>query len=61
MGLVCAGLGLAVAARVNTVVMPATFGGGAAGSLAGTWLYAAHGRPRCSRRGRASPSADSSR
>ncbi|WP_432126015.1 hypothetical protein [Streptomyces sp. bgisy082] len=44
MGLACAGLGLAVAARVNTVFMPATSGGGAAGSLAGTWLYAAHGR-----------------
>ncbi|MBB4984066.1 MULTISPECIES: MFS transporter [Streptomyces] len=37
------GIGRAVAARVNTVFMLATFGGGALGSLAGTWLYAAHG------------------
>ncbi|MFE0778185.1 hypothetical protein [Streptomyces sp. NPDC058861] len=41
------GIGRAVAARVNTVFMLATFGGGAAGSLAGSlagaWLYAAHG------------------
>ncbi|MFC8292575.1 MFS transporter [Streptomyces sp. NPDC057242] len=37
------GIGRAVAARVNTVFMLATFGGGAAGSLAGAWLYAAHG------------------
>ncbi|MFF7847517.1 MFS transporter [Streptomyces sp. NPDC007910] len=37
------GIGRAVAARVNTVFMLATFGGGAAGSLAGTWLYAAYG------------------
>ncbi|MFE5732316.1 MFS transporter [Streptomyces sp. NPDC056528] len=37
------GIGRAVAARVNTVFMLATFGGGAAGSLVGTWLYAAYG------------------
>ncbi|MFJ6249949.1 MULTISPECIES: MFS transporter [unclassified Streptomyces] len=37
------GIGRAVAARVNTVFMLATFGGGAAGSLTGAWLYAAHG------------------
>ncbi|MGW8761167.1 MFS transporter [Streptomyces sp. NPDC055815] len=36
-------IGRAVAARVNTVFMLATFGGGALGSLAGSWLYAAHG------------------
>ncbi|WP_086829569.1 MFS transporter, partial [Streptomyces sp. NRRL B-24572] len=39
------GIGRAVAARVNTVFMLATFGGGALGSLAGSWLYAAHGWP----------------
>ncbi|GGU96500.1 MFS transporter [Streptomyces litmocidini] len=37
------GIGRAVAARVNTVFMLATFGGGALGSLAGAWLYGAHG------------------
>ncbi|AJF69227.1 MFS transporter [Streptomyces vietnamensis] len=37
------GIGRAVAARVNTVFMLTTFGGGALGSLAGSWLYAAHG------------------
>ncbi|CAM5666526.1 MFS transporter [Streptomyces tanashiensis] len=37
------GIGRAVAARVNTVFMLATFGGGALGSLAGSWLYTAHG------------------
>ncbi|MEU2233780.1 MFS transporter [Streptomyces vietnamensis] len=37
------GIGRAVAARVNTVFMLATFGGGALGSLVGSWLYAAHG------------------
>ncbi|MCX4985594.1 MFS transporter [Streptomyces sp. NBC_00572] len=37
------GIGRAVAARVNTVFMLATFGGGALGSLAGSWLYAEHG------------------
>ncbi|MEV7565576.1 MFS transporter [Streptomyces tanashiensis] len=37
------GIGRAVAARVNTVFMLATFCGGALGSLAGAWLYAAHG------------------
>ncbi|MGW8365696.1 MFS transporter [Streptomyces wedmorensis] len=36
-------IGQAVAARVNTVFMLATFGGGALGSLAGSWLYAVHG------------------
>ncbi|MFF8840137.1 MFS transporter [Streptomyces sp. NPDC015130] len=36
-------IGPAVAARVNTVFMLATFGGGALGSLVGTWLYTAHG------------------
>ncbi|WP_435972519.1 MFS transporter [Streptomyces sp. Qhu_M48] len=36
-------IGAAVAARVNTVFMLATFGGGALGSLAGSWLYAEHG------------------
>ncbi|MEU0406145.1 MFS transporter, partial [Streptomyces sp. NPDC006197] len=39
------GIGRAVAARVNTVFMLATFGGGALGSLAGSWLYAAYGWP----------------
>ncbi|MFC9386688.1 MFS transporter [Streptomyces venezuelae] len=39
------GIGTAVAARVNTVFMLATFGGGALGSLVGTWLYAEHGWP----------------
>ncbi|MER5965314.1 MFS transporter [Streptomyces sp. NPDC002057] len=39
------GIGAAVAARVNTVFMLATFGGGALGSLAGSWLYAEHGWP----------------
>ncbi|MFF0559804.1 MFS transporter [Streptomyces sp. NPDC004266] len=39
------GIGRGVAARVNTVFMLATFGGGALGSLAGSWLYAAHGWP----------------
>ncbi|MFE7601501.1 MFS transporter [Streptomyces sp. NPDC057494] len=39
------GIGRAVAARVNTVFMLATFAGGALGSLAGSWLYAAHGWP----------------
>ncbi|WP_225802911.1 MFS transporter [Streptomyces sp. NK15101] len=39
------GIGRAVAARVNTVFMLATFGGGAVGSLAGSWLYSAHGWP----------------
>lgn len=38
-------IGRAVAARVNTVFMLATFAGGALGSLAGSWLYAAHGWP----------------
>ncbi|MFF0479100.1 MFS transporter [Streptomyces sp. NPDC004284] len=38
-------IGRAVAARVNTVFMLATFTGGALGSLAGSWLYAAHGWP----------------
>ncbi|MFD3530662.1 MFS transporter [Streptomyces sp. NPDC058664] len=37
------GIGRVVAARVNTVFMLATFGGGALGSLTGSWLYAAHG------------------
>ncbi|WP_063886665.1 MFS transporter [Streptomyces aureus] len=37
------GIGREVAARVNTVFMLATFGGGALGSLAGTWLYAERG------------------
>ncbi|MER7948631.1 MFS transporter [Streptomyces sp. NPDC096079] len=37
------GIGRAVAARVNTVFMLATFAGGALGSLAGSWLYAVHG------------------
>ncbi|WP_395366696.1 MFS transporter [Streptomyces sp. YH02] len=37
------GIGREVAARVNTVFMLATFGGGALGSLAGSWLYAEHG------------------
>ncbi|MFF0275422.1 MFS transporter [Streptomyces sp. NPDC004330] len=37
------GIGRAVAARVNTVFMLASFGGGAVGSLAGSWLYAEHG------------------
>ncbi|GGS76206.1 MFS transporter [Streptomyces tanashiensis] len=37
------GIGRAVAARVNTVFMLATFGGGALGSLAGSWLYTAYG------------------
>ncbi|MGW4700273.1 MFS transporter [Streptomyces sp. NPDC004285] len=37
------GIGRAVAARVNTVFMLATFAGGALGSLAGSWLYGAHG------------------
>ncbi|MFF1508597.1 MFS transporter [Streptomyces sp. NPDC058326] len=37
------GIGRTVAARVNTVFMLATFGGGALGSLAGAWLYAAYG------------------
>ncbi|MFH9727717.1 MFS transporter [Streptomyces sp. NPDC017254] len=37
------GIGRAVAAQVNTVFMLATFGGGALGSLVGSWLYAAHG------------------
>ncbi|MFI1716896.1 MFS transporter [Streptomyces sp. NPDC053513] len=37
------GIGRAVAARVNTVFMLATFGGGALGSLTGAWLYEAHG------------------
>ncbi|MFI9747693.1 MFS transporter [Streptomyces sp. NPDC052494] len=36
-------IGRAVAARVNTVFMLATFGGGALGSLAGTWLYTVYG------------------
>ncbi|MEV8585802.1 MFS transporter [Streptomyces sp. NPDC051180] len=36
-------IGREVAARVNTVFMLATFGGGAVGSLAGGGLYAAHG------------------
>ncbi|TXS22055.1 MFS transporter [Streptomyces sp. adm13(2018)] len=36
-------IGRAVAARVNTVFMLATFAGGAVGSLAGSWLYASHG------------------
>ncbi|MFD3664987.1 MFS transporter [Streptomyces sp. NPDC058659] len=36
-------IGRAVAARVNTVFMLATFGGGALGSLAGSWLYTAYG------------------
>ncbi|MEU3688557.1 MFS transporter [Streptomyces narbonensis] len=36
-------IGQAVAARVNTVFMLATFGGGALGSLAGSWLYTAYG------------------
>ncbi|MFJ6575443.1 MFS transporter [Streptomyces sp. NPDC091368] len=39
------GIGPAVAARVNTVFMLATFSGGALGSLAGSWLYGAHGWP----------------
>ncbi|WP_030690156.1 MFS transporter [Streptomyces globisporus] len=39
------GIGRAVAARVNTVFMLATFGGGALGSLAGSWLYATRGWP----------------
>ncbi|MGW1510041.1 MFS transporter [Streptomyces sp. NPDC002394] len=38
-------IGRAVAARVNTVFMLATFAGGALGSLAGSWLYAARGWP----------------
>ncbi|MFD9246512.1 MFS transporter [Streptomyces sp. NPDC059556] len=37
------GIGREVAARVNTVFMLATFGGGALGSLAGSWLYTEHG------------------
>ncbi|MFB7590134.1 MFS transporter [Streptomyces sp. NPDC056169] len=36
-------IGRAVAARVNTVFMLATFGGGAFGSLAGSWLYTTYG------------------
>ncbi|MFB7609369.1 MFS transporter [Streptomyces gardneri] len=36
-------IGRAVAARVNTVFMLATFGGGALGSLVGSWLYTAYG------------------
>ena len=36
-------IGRAVAARVNTVFMLASFGGGALGSLAGSWLYTAYG------------------
>ncbi|MEU5216734.1 MFS transporter [Streptomyces sp. NPDC020807] len=36
-------IGRDVAARVNTVFMLSTFGGGAAGSLVGSWLYTAHG------------------
>ncbi|MFE2561136.1 MFS transporter [Streptomyces sp. NPDC059352] len=36
-------IGPAVAARVNTVFMLATFGGGALGSLTGAWLYTAYG------------------
>ncbi|MFF3755825.1 MFS transporter [Streptomyces sp. NPDC002185] len=39
------GIGPAVAARVNTVFMLATFSGGALGSLAGSWLYGSHGWP----------------
>lgn len=39
------GLGRDVAARVNTVFMLATFGGGALGSFAGVWLYGAYGWP----------------
>ncbi|MEU6975652.1 MFS transporter [Streptomyces sp. NPDC046371] len=37
------GLGREVAARVNTVFMLATFGGGALGSLTAAWLYGAYG------------------
>ncbi|MFD5325274.1 MFS transporter [Streptomyces sp. NPDC127092] len=37
------GLGRDVAARVNTVFMLATFGGGALGSLTAAWLYGAYG------------------
>ncbi|WP_435058644.1 MFS transporter [Streptomyces sp. bgisy060] len=37
------GIGREVAARVNTVFMLTTFGGGALGSLVGTWAYAVHG------------------
>ncbi|MFJ9824963.1 MFS transporter [Streptomyces sp. NPDC101160] len=37
------GLGRAVAARVNTVFMLATFAGGALGSLAAVWLYEGYG------------------
>ncbi|MGW6396093.1 MFS transporter [Streptomyces sp. NPDC055103] len=36
-------IGREVAARVNTVFMLASFGGGALGSLAGTWLFTAYG------------------
>ncbi|MFB7512542.1 MFS transporter [Streptomyces sp. NPDC056144] len=36
-------IGRDVAARVNTVFMLSTFGGGAVGSLCGSWLYTAHG------------------
>ncbi|MFJ8660069.1 MFS transporter [Streptomyces sp. NPDC093795] len=39
------GIDQAVAARVNTVFMLATFGGGALGTFAGSWLYAAYGWP----------------
>ncbi|MFI8966098.1 MFS transporter [Streptomyces sp. NPDC053493] len=37
------GLGREVAARVNTVFMLSTFGGGALGSLTAAWLYEAYG------------------
>jgi hypothetical protein len=37
------GLGSEVAARVNTVFMLSTFGGGAVGSLTAVWLYGAYG------------------
>ncbi|MFE1378229.1 MFS transporter [Streptomyces sp. NPDC058740] len=39
------GLGRDVAARVNTVFMLATFGGGAFGSFTAAWLYGAYGWP----------------